>query len=388
MSARWRRTSPRARRGTIVAGFAAILFAGFALASGLDRYSERHLSAERLVPGPFRAQADRSVAALALARGDYARAERAALAALAADPADRRPAALLGAARLLGGDSARAARAFRYSGGLGWREPVTQSYWFDRFVRAGSAERAMDHAAAILRAAPGFAPAWDHLALLEQSTAGRRAILARLSRGAPWARDYLTAFGAEAGVLRRRAEMLAGSDATGLAIGCGPITPMIAELARRNDRAAAERLWLAHCEAAEPQGPLADQDFAGLAGVAEAPPFGWRRQGSGDVSFRAEPNGASGRLLAESRASVTRELVAQPVSLDAGSYVVRGLVSRPGRVLATISCGGPPRPEGAVAVTSAGAAIEGPNCADQVFALWLRPGKGEVAVDAVTLEPR
>ena len=97
--------------------------------NGMDRASRDFPSAARLVPTPFRAEADRSAAATALSRQQPHLAAALAVAAVRHDPIEARSTALLGAARLLDRNPKRAGTAFRISARFGWRDPLTQAYW-------------------------------------------------------------------------------------------------------------------------------------------------------------------------------------------------------------------------------------------------------------------
>ena len=78
----------------ILASALLVLYFLAAWGSGLDRLSIVSPSLERLVPGPLRAQADRSAAAIALARGDSQSALRYATQAVrTTGSSERRPSA-------------------------------------------------------------------------------------------------------------------------------------------------------------------------------------------------------------------------------------------------------------------------------------------------------
>ncbi|MGI8944036.1 MAG: hypothetical protein ACR2FJ_07390 [Qipengyuania sp.] len=370
----------RATRLRLYGTLAAALFAALALGSGLDRLSSRDPGLGRLVPDGFSAGASRALAAGALARGDPRLAAISAREALVTLPADRRAAGLFGTALLLGDETERAERVFAHGARLGWRDPLTQAYWFDRRLREGDAEAAALHLDVILRAFPNFAPAQDYLAWLETSEAGRSALLARLVAHAPWAQAYLAAPQIEDDTLFLRAALLAGD---GPVLGCQRVRPMVTEVLARNRRGVAERLWARQCPSASLPQPVVDSKFAQLA-AGDASLFGWRRRGAGDVSLDFE---ASAGLQAESRASVTRALVEQPVALSPETYRITGESKPQARFVATLGCGRADRADGAVEVGEEGARLVVPDCEDQVLTLWLRPGPGTARLPWVRVEP-
>ncbi|MEO6041111.1 MAG: hypothetical protein ABIP41_04355, partial [Croceibacterium sp.] len=166
----------RATASRVALSLGLVGFGVLAVGSGLDRLSGQAPGLERLVPGPFRAQAERSAALIAGARGRRAAALDHARKAVAGDPVDPGAAPLLGAALLLQGDAARAEQAFRVSARLGWRDVPTQAYWYEAALEAGEMAPAADRLDALLRAHPGFPGSDALLARIEETPAGRRAL--------------------------------------------------------------------------------------------------------------------------------------------------------------------------------------------------------------------
>ncbi len=378
----------REHGAALAASVAAALFAGLALVSGLDRYSAHMPSTVRLVPEAFRVDGARSRAAAALAAGDFAAARTAATAAIRREPLDPRGPAFLAAAWQMSGEDARAERAFRQAAALGWREPLTQAYWFARALGKGDPAAAALRLDALLRAHPDFAPAQEYLGLLEASPAGRRALVGRLRGDTRWAAIYLSAFEADDVVLRARARFVAGEAESGLAFGCERTLPMVRELARRQFRAEADALLTAQCpEEAEPTA-LADNGFERF-GEDDLSGLGWRRHGSGDV--RITPVGGEDRgIEMANRSGVTRLVLSQPVALAPGGHVVRGQLAGGGgeRLLVSLDCGKPVRPKDQRQNIGSGVSIGAKACPDQVFGLWLRPGSEAVTLSALAITPR
>jgi len=377
---------PRTRIG---AGLAMALFTILVLISGFDRMSETREAFERFVPDSMQVGAAKRRAAAALSAGDYSEAAQAARAAVVRDPFDARGLAFLGSARLLTGDAAGADAAFSVSRELGRREPLTQVYFLSRSLDRKDFEQAASELDALLRSARSDAgAAQSYFSLLEQSEEGRRALGERLARNPRWADVYLRAQGTDTATLRARASYLAGGD-NGLArLGCAATLPMIRELAKRNFRRDAEDLAARHCEGVSRDGLLNDPQFLSF-GDDEAGAIGWRRYSTGDVRV-TRLSGERARIELENRASVTRPVLAQPVALDGGNYLLKAKIDGPGgeRLIAVIGCGMPERP-GATRerIDRLGLTLAAPDCDNQVLSLWLGPGAGRVVIDSLELAP-
>ncbi|HZF46725.1 MAG TPA: hypothetical protein VEZ26_10330, partial [Sphingomonadaceae bacterium] len=179
---------------------ARLLLSGFSLAyltaawgSGFDRLSAETPTLERLVPGAFRAEADLSAGAVALARGDGTKALAFAEGAVRNDPLRPQASALLGTARSFANDPQDAEVAFRVSAQRGWRDRLTQIYWYDAAMRANDVERAALRADALLRANPNLEGAAKLLAPLEATAEGRLALARRLAEAPAWSNAYFHA---------------------------------------------------------------------------------------------------------------------------------------------------------------------------------------------------
>ncbi|TMM50427.1 hypothetical protein [Qipengyuania marisflavi] len=380
-------TGGRIRAG--VAGFAILLFVLLVLASGLDRYSQHEPGAIRLIPDTFRVSAARSLAASALTRGDFPEAERQARAATKRDPLDPRGPAFLGAVAALdssaGGDGGDA--AFRAAAKLGWREMITQAYWFDRDLREDRIAAAALRLDAILRANPRSEAAQTFLGMLEAREDGRRALAERLRSGPAWAEAYLSGYAGDVEMLRARARFLASRSAGVPELGCERVLPMVRALSSRAYRGEAEALWQVHCPAGATAGALSDPGFDKFASD-ESGPFGWQRHGAGDV--RVSPVGGKERMIElANRSSVTRLVLSQPVALTQGAHTVTGSVTglKPALLVATLGCGHPERPSNVSgAIAASGQRIDAKGCANEVLGLWMRPGEGALTVDDLRID--
>lgn len=373
------------RRRAIAASLFAAAFAILVFASGVDRYSTFVVSAARLVPEPFRVSAARSDALGALAREEVRQAEAEAALSVARDPMNGRSISILAASRSLGGDAAGAADALRVGALLGWRDVVTQVYWFRQNLDEGEVEAAAMRLDAILRSRVDMELVQVLLGELEASAKGRRALAHWLRQNPAWTDAYLSSLKNGEDALRARAAFLAAPD-TGIApLGCAAVEPMVAALARNNHRAEAEALAVRHCPALAAKGLIADPDFTAF-GSGKGSQIGWVRHGAGDVRVTA----GEGQIEIANRASVTRLVLSQPVALASGTYLLRGKVAglNPQLLVATVSCGGASRPGSAAGVIAGGGQrLEARGCRDEVLSLWLRPGNGALTVSGLTLAP-
>lgn len=363
--------------------------------SGLDRMSAASPALERLVPGPFRAQADLSASAIALARGDAPRALERADDAVRRDPASAEASALLGMARSLAGDARGADAAFRVSAQRGWRDRMTQIYWLDQAIRSGDVERAALRADALLRADPDFEAADRLIEPLELTAEGRTALARRLGERPDWTEAYFRQRAeVDPALLQRRAQVALAAVEQGHPPGCDALGPYSAMLIENGMRRDAERLWRAACgnAAGDTPGPgaLVDGGFEQLARQDRQGPFGWNKFATGDVAVAlvelAQGNHA---VQARSSASVTRLLLSQAIDLPPGIWRVKANSSaKPGRLAVSLDCAGrplrPARVDGDIA--GAGQVLTVGACERAVLGLWLRPGAEDVTIDDLSIE--
>lgn len=379
---------PVALFGRIAATLLTLVFAALAVASGLDRISFTTPALARLIPPTLRAQAARSAAGLAIVREQRGLALLHARQAVASDPIHPASTTLLGAAYLLDGDLPKAEAAFRVAARFGWREPATQLYWYQAALQSGDMPRAAERADALMRTRPGFPGAEAVLAGLETTPAGRAALIAQLAERPQWLELYLRLEqGTSDETLDRRAVVLGELAGAGTKLGCAAVAPFATVALDRGARRQAERVWTGHCPGASLSAGLADGGFEQF-GRDEESPFGWRGQPAGDVTLRTVEKGSGNRSLElRNQSSVSRLVLRQAVGLDPGTYRLTGEVT-PGTMAASLGCGQPPPVpagvEGDIGVD--GQVLRVAPCARLELGLWLRPGGGEVELDAVRLE--
>ena len=336
----------------------AAVYAWAAIGSGLDRLAEKNAAVAEFVPAPFRAAAERSraIAAIGSANGEAAIA--AAEAALEADPADHRGAALLGAAYRLAGRDAAAERAFAVSRQFGWHDPDTQGFWLEERLAQGDYAKAALHLDAILRRFPTLPNAQDQIAKFERDRAGQQALRDRLSYEPPWSRTFWQPETADREtILRRRARYL--GDARSGQWRCEQARQLTVGLWEFGLRRDADRVMRAQCAHEIAIGPVADPRFA------NGERLGWRRHLSGNVTYRE----GEGGLVVRNRGSATRLVLSQPVALNEGRYRV-SIFGAP-EVAVSLTCGMPQMPP----PVAASRTVRLPDCLDQTLGLWVRGGE-------------
>ena len=364
------------------------------LASGLDRMELVSPQIAALLPGPFHARSDLA-AATALAGRASAQASTAAVQAIRFNPADGRAAALLGAGLLQAGEGERAESAFRVAALAGWRDPLTQAYWYEATLRVGDYTGASRRADALLRAVPGAVSAAALLASLEASAAGRQALIARLREKPPWRAPFVAMDDVDgADAARARAQSLLALAASGERLGCSQIAPGARALLGHGLGREARQLWRAHCDTPVAAG-LADADWSTLAQTlrdgATGSPFGWMRHPSADIALSAvqlADGGFALRIVNSGTASAP--VLSQPVAFAPGRYRARfgsgnGTAQTGDRVAFGVSCDGTPRRPAPGGMRSQ--IINVPTCVNPLLSLWLTPGSGAVTLGPLRLDP-
>jgi hypothetical protein len=372
-----------------------VAYAGLAFGSGLDRMSARQPALERLVPRPFRAQADRSRAGGALLRNRADAALGAATAAVKADPVHPNSVGLLAAALSAKQDFARADDAFRVAARFGWRDLPTQLYFYAVALSAHEGKVAVDRADAILRLRPAYPEAGRLLETLEADPAGARALALRIADKPVWTGLYLNlGLAASPPVRARRAATVAAVGTGGHPLGCTVVAHFTEGLLQAGERQLAQQVWNANCPANRVTDGLTDPGFEQLD-AGQVSPFGWTPRRSGDVSVRVEPGlGGKGQQVAlGNRAPASRLALVQPVVLAPGRYRVSGAVrvagaTASGRLLAQAGCSDTmPFPSGVEGdLAGEGQVVTVPACDRQWFGIWVNPGAQDATLDSLSLK--
>jgi len=373
-----------------------LAYAAAAAGNGFDRMSRDTPALERLVPGPLRAQADRSAALTRLVREQPQPALRFARAAVARDPIDPDATALLGAAHLALNDFDEAAEAFRIAARFGWRNLATQGYWYEAALGAGDYKVAADRADAILRAQPRLVEGGELLEPLEVNPTGRAMLAGRLALKPSWLEAYLRpGRDAPAELIERREGVVALVDPAVARFGCSAVSPFVSGLIEQGRRTRAQTLWNAHCPEYRVTGPLADPGFDQvLSGAEEVYPFSWRLLPSGDVSIQAVGGGQADRsLLVANSASTSRMIMRQLTALPAGLYRFRvGSTDQPSagapRLVLSWACAAqPPFPRRVEGDALAGGQILAVEpCDRQQLGIWLRGNEPGLTISHIEFE--
>jgi hypothetical protein len=369
------------------------LYGLVALANGLDRVSRRTPAVEKVVPLPFRAEADRAAASTALLRAQYGAALAHARAAVANDPVDIDSPALLGSALLVSGQDVAADKAFRVAARFGWRNAATQGYFYDAALQAGDLRVAADRADALLRTHPRLIDQQRLLEPLESDPAGRTILASHLLQQPPWLRDYLTLpADSSPELVDRRYLVLSQLSVRKVALGCATAAPFANSLLKFYRWNEAKEFWNSNCPDKRVNGFVGDPTFAAVTGgVGPVVPFTWQVQRSGDLAIQREGPQGSGLRITNS-ASATLLVLTQPTAFPAGLYrlrVVSGDRQPQVRALvATIGCRGkypyPGSPDGNL--LGEGQLLRIEECPQQRLNLWLSGGGSTVQMRSLDIQ--
>lgn len=378
------------RAGRLGAFISCAIFACAALGSGLDRMAEVQASPAWTAGGPVHARQDLWRATKAVRDADDS-AIAVAMRAVRSNPASGRALTLLGAAYAQAGQQPDAHAAFLVAARTGWRDPLTQAYLYEAALETGDYISASRRADALLRTEPRAVSAARLLSPLEASGQGRKALAARLAGNPPWRSAYLAMNDLGDGdAARMRGTALARS---GLPLSCEEASSAARALVDRGHQGQARQLWQSHCDITS-TGAIADADWAGLARTLEhgtkPSPFGWKTYPAADIVMTVATlaNGKQAIRLSGS-ATVSRPMLAQPVTLTPGLYRVTIATRASGRLALSLSCGIEPRrpslTEGDVALD--GQLIVAPGCDTQILSIWLMPGTGDVMLGPLRIKP-
>ncbi len=305
-------------------GMAIAAYAVLALGSGADRLSAGRPELVGRVPAWFASEAIRTAGAKALSEGQAVAAAEIGVRAIGNAPTDPQSAALFGAGRLGTGDRVTADRAFRIAGQLGWRVPITQSYWMGQALAAGNYEIAALRLDALLRQQPELLRQRQLTDPMERNPAGRIALIKRMALAPVWLQYYAgDVWDVPADVVLQRAVTLDEAARSGLVLGCEMITPIATRLAMMTQPRTGSSLWRQHCPAAG-TGLVSDEYLATLDISAKPSAFTWELIGNGGLSLSVLPsgNGRGQRLMIEGMVDVPRAVLAQLVVLNPGRYVL------------------------------------------------------------------
>ncbi|MCC6926669.1 hypothetical protein [Novosphingobium sp.] len=373
-------------------------YAALALGSGLDRISAQQPALASRVPALFASEALRVRGGQALTAGDAKAALALGKAAIADSPTDPQSAAMLGAGRLASGERGGADLAFRVAGKLGWRVPITQSYWMARALEANDYRIAAMRLDALLRQQPDLHRQRSLLDPMERNPAGRTALVERMAAAPVWLDAYagdVASLPVDA-MLQRVPVLIEAADRR-LVLGCSAIAPGANRLAVLGQFSEGAALWRAHCPVAG-QGLVGDGQFM-LATLGERPSaFAWELQGNNELAlgFEVSPSGPGKRLTVHGTPARTRLVATQLLTLAPGRYL---LSWRSGNsqdlpsdaVVASLTCRGiepvwlTPTLDRGTGLWQAEANVAA-GCGAQILGFGVTPAAGEVWLEGVELK--
>lgn len=225
-----------------------LVYTGLVIGNGADRLSAASPELTNKVPQLFASEALRVAGAQALNDGNALAAVKIGEQALRDSPTDPQSAAMLGAGLLGIGDQLRADLAFRVAGRLGWRVPITQSYWMSKALAASNYQLAAMRLDALAREQPSLILERQLLDPMERNPAGRAALIQRMALRPEWLQIYVGNAGSNpTDAMLQRSVVLEEAAQTGVVLGCQTIAPMITRLVELKLTNEAARLWRAHC---------------------------------------------------------------------------------------------------------------------------------------------
>jgi tetratricopeptide (TPR) repeat protein len=162
-------------------------YAALALTSGIERSAIMGLQHSVLMDWPYAIAVEYDAATAAIQRHDAQSAVTHARKLVRRAPVDARALSTYGLTLLEARQPERARDAFALAAQLGWRDPVTQRYWFNESMRLGDAERASHNLDALLRQTPDLPDRNKLLRLILPYDEGRTAVANRLKADPGWA---------------------------------------------------------------------------------------------------------------------------------------------------------------------------------------------------------
>ncbi len=390
------------RRGVFVRLAAAVGLAGFAavaLASGIDRASVEQPGLAKYVPTPFVASALQVLGQRAVGAHDAAATAQNGAALINRQPINAAGPALLGYARLLTGDGVGAEQAFRVSGAMGWRMPLTQEYWMQRALAVQDYRVAALRLDALLRQTPALVNTPALLDLFERVPDARAAMVERMTLHPDWLPIYASdVLGATRSGISQRAIVMADLGKRGVILGCVGVQPAVYRLVSVDAVASAAEIWQMHCR--NPDGPRAliwDGGLSQFDPNAVSSPLAWNLIGSGEVSVSRRPVLGQGQMLdVTSTADFSAPLIRQMIVVPAGTYRLAWQASVStnagvARVVPQVSCEKGATQEFAPEVAGPGrwrATIQVDRaCAGHWLQFMIRPGADTVTFGKITLTP-
>lgn len=378
----------------LAGGVAIACYAAAAFGSGVDRMSEARPGLAAASPEVFHAFTARRLAVEELRRNRPDSAVSHARRAVQRDPIDAQSSGLLGAALLAAGKNDSARMAFTVSGALGWREPLTQSYWMSVALEQGDFRIAAQRLDAILRQSPEYDGRQEMLALFEASPDGREELVKRLADVPVWLGTYFRdANGVPLPNRQARAAVALRLPEAGVR-DCSLVAGLSSALTSEGNYALGRSLWRAHCLAPGEDGLVNNGDFelSGLVKPKNAFDWIWTEDGAVELGIGKMPGFSGQALSLTNRAPGHRVFATQLIALIPGRYRINWRArDAAGKPATGISVGVVCNPDSLATLAAASvddrtaqfsAPFEVPaSCPGQ----WLKLGIGE-GVEAATVD--
>jgi hypothetical protein len=330
----------------LAGGVAIACYAAAALGSGLDRMSEARPEMAVATPEVFHTFAARRLAFDDLRRNRPDSAVSHAQRAVQRDPLDAQSSGLLGAALLAAGKNDSARAAFTVAGALGWREPLTQSYWMGVALEQGDLRIAAQRLDAILRQAPQYEGRQQMVALFEASPEGREQLVERLADAPVWRGSYFQDVHQLSPLNRKlRAEVALRLSEDAKVRDCSLVSGLSSVLTNEADFALGHRVWRAHCLPPGQQGFVNNGgfEFSGLVRPKNAFDWVWTEDGAVELGLGQVPGFFGQALSLTNRAPGYRVGATQLMALAPGRYRVswraRNVSGQPGTgISVSVAC--------------------------------------------------
>jgi hypothetical protein len=304
-----------------------LLAAWLVLVSANESYAELWQAAPLPLGDSLAADATLVRAAEARAGGNLDLAQSLGAAALQREPLNQEALGLLGQTSRERRDEDAARRFFLMSAQLGWREPLTQLYWFERARLEGDFAVAAQRLEAVLRAAWNPSASQQYFHDLEASPEGREALARRLEVDASWA-GLMIVGKLTNQQLEHRRQLLLELARRGATVDPMVVGNLALQLVERGNAGQARDLWLRLTAARVDRSfLLSDGGFEAegflAAGSGNPSPFMWRLEEEPGTFAAVEqaPPPLTGRALhVRPETTSTARVARQTLALGPSSY--------------------------------------------------------------------
>lgn len=201
------------------------------------------------------------------------------------------------------------------AGALGWRDTPTQDWLIQQAALQNDFETVVQRVDGLMRRQRNGGRMLDLLHRIAAFPQGRKAIVARLSDGAPWqGRFFNMLHHLQPGEFGAHAQLLADYHDAGGMVGRAQAAPFANRLASQGRIAEARRVWLAWSRSGKraAEATINDSGFTAVRSGADsepAYPFEWRfREGAAFAAIGEPPVPAGGTAL-QARSDGTSESV-------------------------------------------------------------------------------